>query len=122
SHSGYMTGTTKSAVASGLRATSFELVRVSDRALGAVVLSKPVQTARSRLGDFKVMDFSEVNEPGRYVIRAGDVTTLSFTIGDDAWPELILATFNFLYGNRCGYLVPGSHGLDHLDWFATHGD
>jgi hypothetical protein len=38
------------------------------------------------------------------------------------WTGTIWKTLNFLYGNRCGFAVPGVHGIDHLDWFATHGD
>ncbi|HEX2189857.1 MAG TPA: glycoside hydrolase family 9 protein, partial [Longimicrobiaceae bacterium] len=122
SHTGYPTGFSKTAVASDLAATEFELVRVDDRALGEVVLRGPVQTVRTRLGVFRQMDFSEVDAPGRYVLRAGDRTTRSFRIGADVWEGTVWKALNFFYGNRCGYAVPGSHGVDHLDWFATHGD
>jgi glycosyl hydrolase family 9/cellulase-like Ig domain-containing protein len=121
SNTGYEAAASKTAVASDLRAPRFQLVRVDDRALGAVVLDKPVAPAHTRLGDFQVLDFSEVTEPGRYVIRAGDRTTRSFAIGPDVWTRTIWEALNFFYGNRCGYEVPGSHGIDHLDWFATLG-
>ncbi|HUQ82884.1 MAG TPA: glycoside hydrolase family 9 protein [Gemmatimonadaceae bacterium] len=122
SHSGYQTGGSKTAVASDLTATTFDVVRVSDNALGQVVLRKPVERVQTRLGAFQQMDFSEINAPGTYVIRAGDLTTRSFRIGDDAWKASIWKALNFFYGERCGFAVPGSHGVDHLDWFATHGD
>lgn len=122
SHTGYASGFSKTAVTSDLAASGFELVRVDDRALGEVVLRKPVRTVRSRLGDFQEMDFSEVEAPGRYVIRAGDRSTQPFRIGGDVWEGTIWKALNFFYGNRCGFDVPGSHGIDHLDWFATHGD
>ncbi|HXG69283.1 MAG TPA: glycoside hydrolase family 9 protein, partial [Gemmatimonadaceae bacterium] len=67
------------------------------------------------------MDFSEIDAPGSYVLRAADRTTRPFRIGGDVWSGTIWKTLNFFYGNRCGYDVPGSHGVDHLDWFATHG-
>ncbi len=122
SHSGYQTGASKTAIASDLAATEFSVVRVNDNALGEVVLRKPVRAAPSRLGAFQEMDFSDVNAPGRYVIRAGDRTTRPFSIGDDVWTSSIWKALNFFYGNRCGFDVPGSHPVDHLDWFATHGD
>src|SRR5690606_39097984 len=75
-----------------------------------------------RLGSFQVMDFSSIREPGRYVLRAGGRTTRAFSIGNDVWKGTIWKSLNFLYGNRCGFAVPGSHGVDHLDWFATQGD
>ncbi|HEX8670544.1 MAG TPA: glycoside hydrolase family 9 protein [Longimicrobium sp.] len=121
SHTGYPAGFSKTAVASDLAASTFELVRVDGRALGEVVLRKPVQRVSSRLGSFQQMDFSEVNAPGRYVIRAGGETTRPFRIGADVWEGTVWKALNFFYGNRCGFDVPGSHGVDHLDWFATHG-
>ena len=122
SHSGYQTGASKTAIASDVTATTFDLVRVDDNALGAVVLRKPIEPIRTRLGSYQQMDFSEVNAPGTYVLRAGDLTTRSFRIGDDVWKESLWKALNFFYGERCGFAVPGSHGVDHLDWFATHGD
>jgi hypothetical protein len=95
---------------------------VNDNALGEVVLRKPVERLRTRLGEFQQMDFSEVNTPGTYVIRTGDRSTRPFRIADDVWNGTIWKVLNFFYGNRCGYDVPGSHGVDHLDWFATRGD
>ena len=122
SHSGYQRGTAKSAIASTLTAPTFDLVRIDDRALGDVVLRKPVQVVRTPRGVFQQMDFSELDAPGTYVLRAGDVTTRPFAIGDDVWKASIWKTLNFFYGNRCGFAVPGVHGVDHLDWMATHGD
>ncbi|HEX7242192.1 MAG TPA: glycoside hydrolase family 9 protein [Longimicrobiaceae bacterium] len=122
SHTGYSPGFSKTAVASDLAASAFELVRVDGRALGEVVLRGPVRTVRTRLGAFQEMDFSEVDAPGRYVLRAGGTVTRPFRIGGDVWEGTVWKALNFFYGNRCGYAVPGSHGVDHLDWFAAHGD
>ncbi|MBA3559491.1 MAG: glycoside hydrolase family 9 protein [Gemmatimonadaceae bacterium] len=122
SHTGYPSGASKTAIASDLGASDFSLLRVNDNALGEVVLHKPLQTVRTRFGEFQQMDFSEVNTPGTYIIRAGDRTTRSFRIGADVWKGTVWKALNFFYGNRCGFDVPGSHGVDHLDWFATHGD
>ena len=122
SHSGYQPGLSKTALASGLAAPEFELLRVDGRALGEVVLRRPVQTRQTRLGTFQTLDFSEVRTPGRYVLRAGETTTPPFAIGADAWEASVWKTLNFFYGNRCGYPVPGVHDVDHLDWFATRGE
>jgi hypothetical protein len=122
SNSGYQRGSSKTAIASDLSATSFDLVRMNGKALGSVVLRKPVQATHNRLGDFQTLDFSEINAPGEYIIRAGQTRTRQFRIGEDVWTPSIWKALNFFYGERCGYAVPGSHGIDHLDWFATHGD
>lgn len=122
SHSGYQVGASKTALASDVTVSTFDLVRVNDNALGEVVLRKPVESVQTRLGTFQQLTFSEVNTPGTYVLRVGDITTRSFRIGDDAWKSSIWKALNFFYGERCGYAVPGSHPVDHLDWFATLGD
>ena len=122
SNTGYDVGRSKTAIASDLTATTFDLVRVSDNALGPVVMRGPVSITRSRLGTFQQLDFSAVNEPGTYMLRAGELTTQPFRIDRDVWKETIWKTLNFFYGERCGFAVPGSHGVDHLDWFATLGE
>ena len=122
SHSGYQTGSSKTALASGLAAGEFELLRVNDHAFGEVRLRRTVRTVPGAQGEFQLLDFSDVETPGRYVLRAGAVVTQPFAIGGDVWKPSVWKTLNFFYGNRCGFDVPGVHGVDHLDWFATHGD
>ncbi len=122
SHSGYQIGASKTAVASGLAAADFQLLRVDDAAFGQTVLRAPLTTVRARDGELQLLDFSSVETPGRYVLRAGDVTSRPFDIGGDVWKASLWKTLNFFYGNRCGDHIPGVHGVDHLDWLATHGD
>jgi hypothetical protein len=122
SHTGYAAGSSKTALATDLAATDFALVRVDNSALGRVVLQKPVRTVLSRHGAFQELDFSDVEAPGTYILRAGERSTRPFRIGADAWKGTIWKALNFFYGNRCGYDVPGAHGLDHLDWFGSSGN
>ena len=117
SHSGYMTGSSKGAVASGLDAGKFSLVNAST---GATVVTKPVEQRQTALGSYQVLDFTEVQKPGRYFLRAGSVTTQPFPIGDDAWRESVLKALNFLYSERCGTVIPGIHGICHQDDYTTH--
>ncbi|MBA3578967.1 MAG: glycoside hydrolase family 9 protein [Gemmatimonadaceae bacterium] len=121
SHTGYLPRLSKTAFTSDLSASEFSLVRMDGSTPGPVVLRKPVRPVHSHKGDFQQLDFSEVTAPGSYVIRAGNQSTRPFRIGDDVWNGTIWKTLNFFYGNRCGFDVPGSHPVDHLDWFATHG-
>ncbi len=122
SHSGYQPGRAKTALATGLAAGDFSVLRVDDQAFGALALHAPVRTVRTRLGEFQELDFSAVRDPGTYVLEAGGVRSEPFRIGADAWEPSIWKALNFLYGNRCGHPVPGVHGVDHLDWLAAHGD
>lgn len=121
SHSGYQLNSAKTAIANDAAATQFEVLRVNDIAFGETVLRKPIETVRAAQGTFQQLDFSEITNAGNYVLRVGNETSKPFRIGDDAWKSSIWKTLNFFYGNRCGFDVPGVHGIDHLDWFATLG-
>jgi hypothetical protein len=119
SHSGYQPGAPKSAIASDLQAKTFELI---DVATGIPVLSKNVSVVHSEIGTFQLMDFSEVEDPGTYIIRAGNRTTRSFPIGGDVWKSSLWKAINFFYVERCGFAVPGVHDVCHRDWVLKHGD
>jgi len=122
SHSGYPAGSSNTAIASDLSAAEFRLIRMDGNAQGEVVLAKPVAVRQTRLGKFQELDFSEVRQPGTYVIQAGDRITRQFRIDDNVWNPTIWKVLNFFYGERCGFAVPGSHEVCHRDWLATVGD
>ena len=119
SHTGYQTGGMKSAVANDLKSDEFSLV---DQNTGEIVLTKPIQKVSSHLGTFQVLDFSEIQENGSYLLKAGETVTQPFRIHPDVWEETIWKTLNFYYSERCGTPVPGVHGTCHRDWTCTHGD
>lgn len=119
SHSGYQTGLSKTALASGLAPGNFSLLdQTSDRS----ILTKPLRRAQTGLGEFQVMDFSEVETPGLYILKAGDLASQPFRIGPDVWERTIAKAINFFYAERCGYAVPGVHDVCHQDWQAKHQD
>ncbi|MDR3690340.1 MAG: glycoside hydrolase family 9 protein [Fimbriimonas sp.] len=117
SHAGYPVGASKSALASDLKAKTFEVV---DARSGAQILAKPVRQADGPLGRFQVMDFTDLTKPGTYILRTGDRSTQPFRIGDDVWESSLTKAINFFYAQRCGYAVPGVHDLCHADWFMEH--
>ncbi len=119
SHAGYAPGTTKTALASGLSARRFSLI---EETTGKVMYSGTVETRKTDLGTFQVLDFSQVERPGTYFLRAGDVTTRPFRIGTDAWRDSIWKVINFMYSERCGTVIPGIHGVCHQDDYTVHGD
>lgn len=122
SNTGYQTGSSKTALASDLTAQNFQLIRLDNNAEAEIVLSKPVQIRKTRLGQFQELDFSEVRKPGSYVIQAGEERTRPFRIDENVWSGTIWKMINFFFGERCGFAVPGSHGVCHRDWQATLGD
>ena len=119
SHAGYTAGSTKTAIASGLDAREFSVV---EQGTGKAVLTRAVQQETTLLGKYAVLDFSEVQTPGEYVLRAGAATTRPFQIGQDAWRDSIWKAINFMYSERCGMEIPGIHGICHLDDYSIHGD
>lgn len=119
SHAGYQAGSPKSAIASDLQAREFELINVET---GIPTLAKAVSEVQSQIGRFQVMDFSEVRTPGIYVVRAGESRTRPFRIAADVWKSSIWKAINFFYVQRCGFAIPGVHGICHRDWMLVHGD
>jgi hypothetical protein len=119
SHAGYTPGTTKTALASGLTARRFSLV---EEETGRAIYNGPVETQKTDLGIFQVLDFSRVQGPGSYFLRAGNVTTRPFRIGTDVWRESIRKVINFMYSERCGTVIPGIHDICHQDDYTVHGD
>ena len=117
SQSGYRTDSAKTAIASGSAPPVFSLIRTET---GEAVLTKPVEKRQTCLGDFEVMDFTEVNTPGSYWIHAGALSTPPFPIGDDIWRPSLWKALNFFYGERCGTAIPGIHCECHRDWQCEH--
>ncbi len=117
-HSGYEPDAPKTAIASRLKADRFELV---EHPGGKVALAKAMRAAKTPLGEFQVLDFGEVRQPGTYVLRAGGVTTPPFRIDPDCWRGTVWKTVNFFYGERCGDRIAGVHDACHLDWQAESG-
>jgi hypothetical protein len=117
SQSGYRPDSVKTAIASPSGAAAFSLIRTET---GEPVLTKPVEKRRTPLGEFEVMDFTEVQTPGSYWIRADPLSTPTFRIGDDIWGPSLGKAINFFYGERCGMVIPGIHRECHRDWQCEH--
>jgi hypothetical protein len=118
-HTEYQTGAQKSAVANNIDAKYFKLI---DQENGKAVLTKPIENVTSYIGNFQVMDFTDVRKPGTYVLQAGNVTTKPFRIGADIYERTIWKALNFFYTERCGMEIPGIHGNEHQDWICIHKD
>ncbi|UCF44129.1 MAG: glycoside hydrolase family 9 protein [Planctomycetota bacterium] len=117
SHTGYLPSLSKSAIASGIKAESFSLINA---VTGSVGLTKSIRTLKAQIGEFQVIDFSEISEPGTYVIQAGGIKTQPFRIHDKVWYDTIWKTINFFFCERCGTRVPGIHDVCHRDWQAEY--
>jgi len=83
-----------------------------------VVLKKAVQ----RKDGLCVMDFSEITQPGRYLLIAGDHETRVFEISSQVWDASVWKVLNFYLSQRCGMEVPGKHRACHTDLLLKHPD
>ncbi len=122
---GYLPGEKKVALAGQGSGETFEVVRADDPGAAepaAAVLKRPVVTLNNRRGEFRVLDFSELQTPGRYVLRTAGVESHPFEIGPDVWRPATCKALNFFFCERCGFDVPGIHGVCHEDWQGVRGD
>jgi hypothetical protein len=118
SHSGYATAGAKRAFAAKTDAKEFQVLDAS----GKTLLTKPVASMRTDLGEFAILDFSEFGTPGTYSLKLGPIQSQPFPITADPWRGSIWKTINLFYCERCGQKIPGIHDECHLDWQARHND
>ena len=112
---GYETGAVKRAVL----AEEAETFIIEDRS-GRICLKKSLEHVVWKEDAFRIADFSELTQEGEYRIRAGNVTGDWFPVRDGVLNEVTWKGINFLFCERCGYPVPGKHGLCHMDVYAEH--
>lgn len=119
SGSGYQAGSIKTAVVNEPDARTFKLV---ETATGRTVLEKEIDVMTDVNGVHQVLDFSEIQTPGEYILVCGSIVSRSFPIGTNVWEDSIWKTLNFLFCERCGCKVPGKHDSCHHDVTIRHGD
>ena len=116
SHSGYKPGARKQALVQHVKDTDFAL---SDAANGEIVYNN----RGSKLENgFTLLDFSDFNIPGRYILSIGGLKTKPFSIGEDAYLATAWRTLNFFFSERCGFDQPGIHQECHKDVLMFHPD
>jgi Glycosyl hydrolase family 9./N-terminal ig-like domain of cellulase. len=120
-HAGYTKGYPKIAFTSENLGEKYVL---KDHTSGKVVKEGVVTAQTMPTGTFQMMDFSEVDTEGTYVLEVGKLKTKPFTIGafSDVYRSSIIKTINHFYTQRCGTNMPGIHDACHLDWLCFHGD
>lgn len=119
SHTGYNLTDSKTAITSSLGGKTFKLVSYPDN---GVVLEKEVVQVESSVGKYSVFDFSEVKKEGQYRLVYDNLETKPFPIEKDVWKKTLLKTINFFFCERCGYKVPGVHGVCHSDCYTANNE
>ena len=119
SHSmpGYLPKGQKTALAGSTGERTFQLTDERGR---RTFFSGQVQSSSTSLGTFDILDFSAFQSPGRYRLRLGNITTEPFLISDDVFLNAQWRLLNFIFCQRCGYEIPGIHGVCHQDVFCNH--
>jgi len=118
-HLGHRPSGPKVAFVADTGAEEFELVAARS---GETVARFPVKHVSNDRGRFAELDFSAFTRPGRYLLRCGDSASRAFDITEDLWYGTIGKALNFYYGQRCGFPVPGVHGICHADLRGRRGD
>jgi len=116
SHTGYPLQGPKIAIASDEMSAKFAVIDVQT----AEAKEYRIRKVNTPLGEFSVLDFSDLTTPGTYILRVGPLTTEPFRVGPNIWKDTIWKTINCFYCLRCGVGIPGIHGLCHEDWLAEH--
>ncbi len=113
STTGYRNNSEKSAI---IRVKNHDgKFRLVDYTTSQVAYEGEINTAKTHLGDFETIDFTNFKKEGQYQIRVGDVTTKPFYINHNIWDNSAWRVLNFMFCERCGYPVPGKHGVCHSD-------
>jgi hypothetical protein len=89
--------------------------RLVDYTTSQVAYEGKINSAKTHLGDFETIDFTDFKKEGQYQIRVGDVATKPFYINHNIWDNSAWRVLNFMFCERCGYPVPGKHGVCHSD-------
>ncbi|MCY1719660.1 glycoside hydrolase family 9 protein [Prolixibacteraceae bacterium Z1-6] len=116
SHTGYNSSDSKTAITSLTGIKTFKLLSHPDN---KIILTKEVEHVEGIVGEFSVLDFSEVTKEGMYKLVYDSKTTKPFKIQNDVWRNTLLKTINFFFCERCGDEVEGVHQVCHSDWYTV---
>jgi len=120
STSGYMLQNQKKAIIhqdKNNRQPDFHLLNASNN---QKVYTGQIREEKTTIGTFEVLDFSNFQEEGEYILAVGELKTSPFPIGNHIWENSLWRVLNFIFCQRCGYPVPGKHGTCHLDLCSQH--
>ncbi|MCD8080056.1 MAG: glycoside hydrolase family 9 protein [Bacteroides sp.] len=120
STTGYKTGSPKTAILNLTKDPDHRSYQILDAQNGQVAFAGKIRKERTTLGEFDVIDFTELDRPGEYCIQAGTLQTPPFRIDDRVWDNSLWRVLNFIFCQRCGYAVPGIHSTCHLDLYSEH--
>lgn len=118
STTGYGTESKKSAIINIKKHNGpFQLVDYQNK---NIVYQGKIDRKKTPIGDFNALDFSNFKQKGQYTLQVGEITSKPFYIHPDIWEDSAWRVLNFIFCERCGYPVPGKHGVCHADLNGTY--
>ena len=120
STTGYAIGYPKTAIVNAAACPEGTPFSILDATSKRKVYGGKVHCQTTSIGSFGILDFSDLDREGRYVIRIGKDQTAAFRIGQGLWDDSCWRILNYIFCQRCGYPVPGVHGTCHTDLLAEH--
>lgn len=117
SHVGYFIDQEKQAIVKNVSSPSFRLYNNNE-----LVLEKSLEKVSTKIGEFYLIDFTEIKKEGIYKIKVGDIVTKEFSISNHCYDESIWKSMNFLRLLRCGEDIPGVHSACHLNCRTVNDD
>lgn len=118
SHVGYRPKDLKIALIGAAEHKKFEVVDQNNK----VAFKGVVDAIENKNGKFNQLDFSKLQREGIYRLRCGASVSDPFPINREVWLNPLFSGVNFYFCQRCGFDVPGIHGVCHEDWQGFHGD
>ena len=117
SHVGYFPNQNKIAIVNS-SIKEFKLLNENNE----VVLEKATEVINNEIGEFSLIDFSEIKENGIYHIQYGKHISKPFEISSKCYDSSVWKSLNFLRLLRCGEDVAKVHSACHLNCRTTHKD
>lgn len=102
----------KVCVLSGRRPGTFSIVAADT---GRVEYRGRLSSRNGDLGEYLQADFSDLRNPGRYLIRIGEMRSNSFALSDDVYDDALRKSVVYFSRQRCGDSKSGHHTPCHLD-------
>lgn len=117
STTGYGVESVKSAIMGNNLKGKFQLV---DQSTNKVAYEGNIKASKTNTGSFGTIDFSDFKKEGQYFLRVENITSKPFYIHHNIWENSAWRMLNFIFCERCGYPVPGKHGVCHTDLNGTY--
>ncbi|HUU28779.1 MAG TPA: glycoside hydrolase family 9 protein [archaeon] len=111
-HLGFLPWGAKFCMLAGTSAADFQVV---EQNTGRPVFTGRMLPKEGDLGQYVIGDFSALDQPGTYLIRAGEERSGEFKIAENVYQEAIRKSVRYFSIQRCGPSTTGYNAPCHVD-------